>query len=86
MMAELLLPWRENLGARWTATFQDSDDDAPLLLLTAFMDPDGLWRGLVELKYQFGPEWKSPAPSPFATAELAKQWAEAQAEKLRDYR
>ena len=83
LMAELLVPWHEGLGPRWTATFQ-ADNDAPQLLLTAFMDPDGLWRGLVELKYSFGPDWKSP--SPFDTPELAKEWAEAQAEKLRDYR
>lgn len=83
LMADLLMPWREGLGPRWTATFQAADD-APRMLLTAFIDRDGLWHALVELKYSFGPEWKSP--SPFATAELAKQWAEGQAEKLRDYR
>lgn len=80
-MADLLIPWRETPALRWVASYQTA---GPVLLLTAFIDRDGLWHAVVELKYNFGPEWK--APSPFATAELAKQWAEAEAEKLRDFR
>lgn len=86
LMAELLVPWKpkaspEGGNGPWQASFQTA---GPVLLLTVFMDGDGLWHAVVELKYSFGPDWKSP--SPFATAELAMEWAEGQAEKLKDWR
>lgn len=83
-MADLLVPWRrrdESDGA-WYATFKT--DHELHLLLTVFQDAKGLWHGLVEMKFEVGPHWRNP--SPFATDELAKQWAEGQAEKLRDLR
>lgn len=82
MAADLLVPWKQAKGAaRWFASFQTR---GPVLLLTAFMGPDSLWYGLVEQKYTFGPDWKSA--SPFANRELAQEWAEGQAEKLREWR
>lgn len=86
-IAELLVPWKQAPSPKaengpWRATFET--DHGTALLLQVFKDKDGLWQGLVELKYQMGPDWRSP--SPFATADLAKQWAEGQAEKLRDLR
>jgi hypothetical protein len=82
MAPELLDPWHQDEGdGPWWASFQTA---GPVLLLTAYKGPDGLWRAVVEMKNLFGPDWKSP--SPFASAELARQWAESQAEKLRDWR
>lgn len=50
-----------------------------VILLMAFRSDGGLWKSVVSL-YRADGSW--PAPSPFSTADLAKDWAESRAEQL----
>lgn len=79
-MATLAEPWAQ-IGGRegiWVAAYQPPD--GPLLLLTVSLGSgDGLFHAVVEFRHSYG-SWRSP--SPFATLELAQQWAEARAEQI----
>lgn len=79
-MADLLIGWSEtDKPGEWQATHPGNGQRHMSVLLTVWLDGEGLWRAVAEYKYQDG-TW--PAPSPFATRELAQRWAESRADNL----